>query len=166
MHRYPWEWRPVEGYEGKYWVSVRGEVWSKPDLQREGFLRPQTNSRTGYLHVVLYKDGAQRTKLVQHLVADAFLGPKPRGMQVCHNDGVRTHNAAHNLRYDTPAGNQRDRHKHGTITRVRPRAKVTEEKAEVIRERYERGCTQSSIAEDYNITQSAVSRIVNKHTWK
>lgn len=54
------------------------------------------------------------TKNVHQLVAEAFLGPRPEGMEVCHNNGDHHDNRLDNIRYDTHSNNQRDQAKHGT----------------------------------------------------
>lgn len=55
-----------------------------------------------------------RTRYVHDLVAEAFLGPKPQGLEVCHGDNNTRNNAASNLRYATRSENHRDKRKHGT----------------------------------------------------
>lgn len=117
------QWRPVPGYEGFYEVSDRGNVRGLDrivDVKGQGKrkLRGRTLSKavsnTGYLAVSLRKNGTHKTILVQYLVADAFLGPRPDGMQLCHNNGNHVDNRAENLRWDTRSGNMLDRQIHGT----------------------------------------------------
>ncbi|WP_442972456.1 NUMOD4 motif-containing HNH endonuclease [Rhodococcus sp. BH5] len=114
------QWRAVVGYEGIYEVSDLGEVRSvsRTDARghrRTGRLRvayPSVSS--GHLTVTLYKRGRRSTKFVHRLVIEAFTGPRPDGMEACHNNGVRTDNRASNLRWDTRSANQRDAVAHGT----------------------------------------------------
>lgn len=65
---------------------------------------------------VRLKVGVPTTKNVHQLVAEAFLGPRPEGMEVCHNNGQAHDNRAVNLRYDTHSNNQRDQVTHGIHT--------------------------------------------------
>lgn len=51
---------------------------------------------------------------VHQLVALAFIGPRPDGMDVCHNNGDGQDNRPGNLRYDTRTSNNRDTVAHGT----------------------------------------------------
>jgi hypothetical protein len=51
---------------------------------------------------------------VHQLLAEAFLGPRPEGMEVCHGDGNLMNCTLENLRYDTRGGNERDKRLHGT----------------------------------------------------
>lgn len=46
---------------------------------------------------------------VHRLVALAFLGPPPAGMEVCHNNNNKSFNWLINLRHDTRKGNMDDR---------------------------------------------------------
>lgn len=103
-------WLPVVGYESAYLVSDLGRVWSV----RAGRDLKSTSSGRGYRSVTLCVQGKPSTKYVHHLVAAAFLGPRPTGHDVCHGDGNMLNNATANLRYDTRNGNMRDALKHGT----------------------------------------------------
>lgn len=113
------EWRPIPGYEGAYEVSDLGRVRSLPRLVPAGphggkrpipggLLKP-TIQHFGYAQVKL----AGKSRLVHWLVADAFLGGRPEGMQVCHSNGDPGDNRAINLRVDTVASNMSDTVRHG-----------------------------------------------------
>ncbi|TMZ72777.1 hypothetical protein EMG21_26050 [Klebsiella pneumoniae] len=106
------EWRDIPGYEGLYQVSNTGEfrrVWANKTTPKA-----LHTDRAGYKRAKLYKNGKARTVLVAVAVAEAFIGPRPDGMEVCHNDGNNQNNHVNNLRYDTPLNNRRDKKKHGT----------------------------------------------------
>lgn len=70
--------------------------------------------KDGRLSVVLNREGRRRTRLIHQLVLEAFVGPRPNGMEGCHNDGICTNNVWTNLRWDTRAGNAADTKRHGT----------------------------------------------------
>ena len=54
----------------------------------------------GYWRVNLYKKGKpHRTPFVHVLVAEAFIGPKPEGMEVSHLDENRSNCMLENLAY-------------------------------------------------------------------
>lgn len=114
-------WLPVVGFEGFYEVSDLGNVRSFGRLKWGGKAYYWVEGRTlvrsvdgrGYLNVNL--SGIRKiTRTVHSLVADAFLGPRPVGMEVCHNDGNKANPILSNLRYDTKSSNQLDAYKHGT----------------------------------------------------
>lgn len=102
------EWKPIEGYEGVYEVSNMGNV------RRRKVLKPQTNPKTGYKHVSLYWDGKPTIRLIHQLVMEAFVGPAPDGMEVCHGPNGKADNSLANLRYDTKSNNQHDKKRDGT----------------------------------------------------
>jgi hypothetical protein len=117
------QWRPVPDFPG-YCVSDRGRVLS---LERyvpwNGFLKfiPRRELRQAgsgyrlrYKYVQLYRGKTQVKRYVAHLVAEAFIGPRPEGKEVCHNDGDAANNWASNLRYDTHSENLFDAVRHGT----------------------------------------------------
>lgn len=112
------KWLPIPGYEGAYEVSDLGRVRS---VARTGATRriPQRILRQsvgthGYPKVTLQKGLRGKSHTVHSLVALAFLGPRPGGMEVRHMDGNRLNPASSNLRYGTPSENKRDQVRHGT----------------------------------------------------
>lgn len=122
------EWRPIPGWEKHYEISSLGRVRS---LTREitfadgrvrvfpGAVRALHQDGWGYMKVTLKGDGRQARALVHHLVALAWLGPRPDTLEVCHGDGVKTNNRPGNLRYDTRKANAADSVRHGTARRPR-----------------------------------------------
>ncbi len=57
-------------------------------------------------------ESVRRHRKVHHLVAAAFIGPRPEGMVICHNNGDPLDNRVENLRYDTQAANIEDMYAH------------------------------------------------------
>jgi hypothetical protein len=67
----------------------------------------------GYVTATLRSPTGSVTRLVHHLVLEAFVGPRPPGMEACHfPDKSPKNNRMDNLRWDTQAGNIRDRAYH------------------------------------------------------
>ena len=146
------QWRAVVGYEGIYEVSTSGRVrcldrtvWrGNIAVSRRGkVLRAATSSR-GRRTVTLHRNGARRTGHVSQMVMEAFVGPCPPGLFVCHNDGDATNDALINLRYDTPRANNLDTVKHGrnrgTSKTHCPRGHAYDEANTYIGTRGERSC--------------------------
>ncbi|QOH59937.1 hypothetical protein C6Y44_27920 (plasmid) [Rhodococcus rhodochrous] len=116
-------WVPVKGYEGHYEVSTHGRVksltrtlphaHSGTKTYPETILSPAV-AKKGHLQVGLNLDGKRRTVLVHHLVAEAFLGERPEGLQVRHLDGNPANNHVTNLLWGTGGENNRDAVRHGT----------------------------------------------------
>jgi hypothetical protein len=103
------QWLPIGGYESRYEVSNLGRIRSLP---KGNILKPHPRGR--YQGVSLSLNGAVRGAYIHHLVALAFLGQRPDGYDICHEDGDRANNCADNLRYDTHSANMRDSLQHGT----------------------------------------------------
>jgi hypothetical protein len=53
--------------------------------------------------------GTTKTRLVHHLVLEAFVGPRPDGQVGCHFDDDPRNNRVENLRWDTSSANALDR---------------------------------------------------------
>lgn len=117
------EWRPVDGWEGHYEVSSRGQIRSLPRriVQRNGhpitvrgkILKPIVTSADGRSKVTMNGGGRTERQLVHRMVLTAFAGPCPDGLEACHNNGNPTDNRLRNLRWDTHSGNMQDMVRHG-----------------------------------------------------
>lgn len=103
-------WRSVPGYEGFYEVSDHGRLKSL----RRGVLMSQSISSNGYYHNQFWVNGKAQTVYAHHLVAAAFIGPRPAGLDVCHANGNKLDNRLENLRYDTRQANINEMVGHGT----------------------------------------------------
>lgn len=119
-------WLPVVGYDGLYEVSNLGRVrsldhYAPHNTAASGvqFVRGRVLKTTIYgspprVTVTLWRDREQRTRLVHHLVLEAFVGPRPVGTEGCHWDGDATNNRLGNLRWDSHIKNEADKARHGT----------------------------------------------------
>ena len=116
-------WLPVVGYEGLFEVSSDGRVRSldrivttKTGVRKthRGRILSQHPDDDGYFRVGLSNAGRHRKRRVHSLVAESFIGPRPDGMEVCHNDSNRQNNHVSNLRYDTHSNNVLDAVANGT----------------------------------------------------
>lgn len=177
------EWRPVVGYEGIYEVSSLGRVkscarelvqidrWGNLTARKwpERLLKQtadQGRYAYGRLQVKLCGHGKQITRLVHQLVAEAFIGPRPEGCEVAHNDGNPAHNWLGNLRYATPAQNTADKAKHGTVLRGEhaPSAKLKPEDVRLLRSMKGR-MTYQAAADRFGISITQAWRIQNGVQW-
>lgn len=166
------QWRPVVGYEGRYEVSDQGRVRSLQvtlkcaHLTRTfpGKVLKAWDNGTGALIVSMIG----KTHTVHKLVAAAFIGPRPEGTEVAHNDGNATNNAVSNLRYATKHENEADKVRHGTATRGErcPWAKLTAEQVAEIRSLSESGARQKDIAAMYGVSTATVHGIKAGRKWK
>src|SRR5690606_27606505 len=92
---------------------------------------------TGYPQGYLSVEGKTVPRKVHALVAEAFIGPRPEGHQIAHNDGDRLNSRLENLRYATAAEIAVDQIAHGRAPRGsrNGRAKLTEGQVLEIRRR-------------------------------
>jgi hypothetical protein len=103
-------WKPIAGYETVYEVSDWGRVRRLP----KGNILKASQAGRGYLRVTLSVNAVMTGKYVHHLVADAFLGARPSGFDVCHLNGDIADARLANLRYGTHHSNMRDSLRHKT----------------------------------------------------
>lgn len=116
-------WRPVVGFEGHYEVSNAGHVRSLDRVVRninghsrshKGRMLSPSATRYGYMKVNFYENGKGVTDYVHRVVAAAFIGPCPEGMEVDHIDNDSQNNCVENLTYITHAQNMARQREFGT----------------------------------------------------
>jgi transposase len=111
-------WMPVVGREDFYSVSSLGRLRSEyatlrhPPRILDGYV-----DAAGYLRLALTKPKTQ-TLFLHHIVADAFIGPRPAGLVVNHMNGIKTDCRSVNLEYTTQGDNQR--HAYRNLLRKEP----------------------------------------------
>lgn len=171
-------WKDIPGFEGAYQVSDLGRVWSLDRVKiyfRNGaaitrrhkgrILQTYENAaRGGYNYVNLQTEAVGHKFRVGCLVALAFLGPRPAGHQVCHDNGVTHDDRLKNLRYDTPAGNASDKKKHGTDPRGERHggARLTEEDVRRIKKS---GASSRVLSDELGVGQSQINHIRRGERW-
>lgn len=171
------EWRPIEGYEGRYEVSDLGRVRSLPRTEHSadgrrivkgGILRPNQN-RDGYLQVGLRKNGRSGKTWrapVHRLVAVAFHSDARDELhhEVAHLDGNPANARADNIKWVSKAENMAHKRLHGThIEGERhPHAKLTNQDALHI---LESGESDKVLAERFGVRPQTIKRIKNRKGW-
>lgn len=178
MDKQPEIWRAIAGFEGAYEVSDLGRVRS---LDRSVECATKLGNRQikvlkgrilsakplPYPSVMLSLDNKPIRRRVHVLVADAFLGPRPEGLDVCHNNGVKTDNRASNLRYDTAAANSADAQDQGSFMRgdAHVNAKIGPIMVIAIRQ-LAKSYKHSTLADMTGLSQTVVSDIIARRAWK
>ena len=99
------EWRTIKDWPG-YEVSNLGRVRSykkkyggcnwRIEEEPQRALKPSLSS--GYRAVSLSKDGREARLRIALLVLEAFVGPRPDGMEICHGDCVKTNDISRCIR--------------------------------------------------------------------
>jgi HNH endonuclease len=136
-----------------------------------------------YLRVKLVAVGGSKRFAVAHLVAHAFIGPRPKGLQVNHIDGDKLNNCVSNLEYVTRGENVRHAvrvmgafcgPRNGWHTKPEAHdshrgercntAKLTEDDVRTIRSL--RGTMPiAQIARRYGVWRNAIYAILNRKSW-
>ena len=86
-------WKEIDGFEGLYEVSNKGEIRSK-----RGLLKPQKNN-CGYYRVTLSKDGIEKRYFVHRIVAETFIDNEEQFKCVNHKDENKLNNCCENLEW-------------------------------------------------------------------
>jgi hypothetical protein len=123
----------------------------------------------GYLGLLLSKNGVSTRRTVHSLVAEAFIGPRPEGMEVRHGSANRTDNRAENLCYGTRADNAADKLRDGSHVSGERHysAKLTSEQVAHVRQQLEnapRG-TAARLAKELGVNRATIGSIKRGKTW-
>ena len=99
--------REIPGYEGFYAANEKGEIISlvKKQGTRPGRVLKPTKNPNGYVYYTLCVNYKKLTRTGHSLVAAAYLGPRPEGMDVMHINHDRKDNRPANLRYGSRSEN-------------------------------------------------------------
>ncbi len=168
-------WLPVVGFEGLYDVSSWGRVKSLARKDADGgrriaerILKPAPN-KGGYLLVALHKNKKQYGRLVHRLVAEAFIGPRPTGLQVCHGIGGKADNSLANLRYGTAAENAADKLRDGTAPRGERQGQAVLTSEQVLEARALSGAgpkgTLARLAREWGVPYSCLQAAASGRNW-
>lgn len=177
------EWRDIPDFEGYYQVSNLGRVRT---LRTSGLayvgriLRPATKKRgLPYIQVHLYRGSKKSGKVmtVHILVARAFLGPRPQGLEINHIDNDPANCRASNLEYVTHQQNIAHAARQGRMNQpYRPRpelqsengptARLTNQDVINIRKAILDGISGAALAKHYNVTDMTISQIKRGKNWK
>lgn len=96
--------KDIEGFEN-YQISTLGRVWSKSRHKIMSVGNHKSNS--GYIQVMLYKDGKYHWKYIHRMVAKAFLENPTILRTVNHKDGNKLNNKVDNLEWASDEQQQR-----------------------------------------------------------
>ena len=154
------------GQRGKVSIPLADRFWSKVNIRASDECWTWTGplNSAGYGHICV-----RLTDYMAHRVAyELAKGPIPNGLVIRHTcDNKMCCNPNH-LITGTYAQNSQDAIDRGLTLRGEDAslAKLTDEQVIELRSRYARGDKQQWLAERFDITQSTVSAIVNRKTWR
>lgn len=169
-------WKPAFGYEEHYIVSDLGRVRriGKDRMGRCLNTMLKFGDRRGYKSVTLCVNDQKKTLAVHRLVWESFNGKIPDGFVINHKNGAKAWNRLSNLEVMTISENTAHGFRH--LGRKPPnnpnpgakngRAIISDDQVREIRQRYKQGgVSQTSLANEFGLTQASVSRIVLRKNW-
>ena len=124
----------------------------------------------GYLRTCIFKDSRGKGVFIHRLVAAAFLGERPEGMQVNHKNGNKQDNRLENLEYVTASDNAlharrvlgRGPDKRGSKHHL---AKWGEDEILAMRQLLASGLSQADVMRIFGISSASISRVANRVRW-
>ena len=156
------------GSDGTAWTCWQLRAWRRPVLSDQWRRLNDTNRKRGHPRVTLVREGKKYSRFVHRLVLEAFVGPRPYGMQCRHLDGTRTNNRLENLSWGTPRENYADQIRHGCAARGERvnTARLTEGDVIGLRFLAARRWNATQLAQLFQIDLSTSCRIIKRKTWK
>ena len=153
----------VKGYEGRYAVTLFGQVWSE---YKCAWMKPSVTEK-GYLTVELRKGGHRFKARIHRLVAEAFI-PNPDNLpEVNHKDGDKTNNQVSNLEWCTHSDNLKHAYRTGLEKVVygtdHHRSKLTRDQVEYIRKVYKKRDLTfggKALAQKYGVSLWTIMNVV------
>jgi hypothetical protein len=163
-------WKDITGFP--YEVSNLGRV--RRTLPAMGtwagkILSPRCGD-DGYLSVVLCSGNKQLSRKVHNLVAEAFIGPRPKNKEVNHKDADKHNNRVGNLEYLTPSANVQHAADFGLMSRPGEKhgmARLTEQQVKAIRKEYiPRVMPYRKLAAKYGVALSTVAGACGRSSFR
>lgn len=161
-------WSPIPscpGYEASDLGRIRSWCWTinknRRHLADEPRIKAHHINGNGYCIVGL---GHRKSARVHVLIAEAFIGPKPHGMDVNHKDGNKQNNRADNLEYVTRSENLRHAFRLGLATSpftgvkgdAHRNTKIKEADVAELRKAFASGTPRRLLASQYGISYYTV----------
>jgi hypothetical protein len=162
-------WRPIPSLPG-YSASSLGRIVRTVPGRRTypGRILKATPNEDGYLTVTPFVNGVRHNCRVHCLVAEAFLGPVPEGMEVNHKNTIRFINRSDNLEYMTRGGNVKHSWDSGRsiLPQQKGRAKLTPVQVLDIKRLLLLRIPYSRLATQFNVSKPCIAFIAQGRTWK
>lgn len=165
-------WKDIPNYEGYYQASNLGRIRSvdrevtylsgKNKVPRTDFhpsvIKKLRYRKDGYLQVNLCKESNKAYFPVHKIIAEVFLGARPKNLDICHKNGFRDDNRLENLRYDTRVNNFSDSLDHGTrpLGENRHNSKITDDE---FLEIYNSKEDNFMLSNRYGVSKNHIARI-------
>ena len=166
-------WKDIEELDNLYQVSNLGRFKRK---QRRGLserILQLSYYSNGYLQFAGKLNGIRFSFIAHRIVAKYFVENKnPDKFDVVnHLNGIKDDNRAENLEWCNSSMNML--HSYQELGHIKnhngennPKAQLTLEQVEVIRNLYKKGEKQSDLGRKYNVNRNVIYKVINNITWK
>jgi hypothetical protein len=169
----PTGFKEIPGYDGRYFINEKGEVWS---VLKNRFMSKHLNAKKMYLTVPLSrKCERMRPRLIHHLMAVTWMEKCPgewgaaRGKyQINHKDGNKQNNCLENLEWVKHEENLRHAWDNGlqSAGEDRPNAQFISEQVRQIRLRLIAGEKCKAISIELGVSVESIKKIQQYTSWK
>lgn len=162
------QWKVIPGYDGVYEASTEGRIRRVKGKGCHGgsvrYLKPH-KIKNGYMQQVVFRNKVMHRTGVHNLIAAAFLGPCPEGLEIDHIDLDKSNNKPSNLEYITHAENLRRARALKSWGVKGADHKLTHLVDDDIRAIRASKKSQRDLAKDYHVSQVAIHCIKARKTW-
>ncbi len=156
------QWRPIPGYP--YEASSLGNIRNAKTLRVLKHL-PDNRKGHGYARVAIAINGFSKFFTIHRLVAAAFIGPYPDGLEIDHLDGDRRNNRPENLEYVTKAENRRRSRHNYKRGDEHPGRKLTEADVREVRRLRADGWSYPKLGVKFGVHSTTMLEIALGRTW-
>lgn len=166
---------PIPGFSSKYQAGSDGRIYCFSDFKTHArkpypFPLSPSNATTGYPFVQIIEGGRRRSSNVHTLVCLAFKGVKPSPIhETRHMDGNKENSLPSNLEWGTPAENEADKRRHGTVAEGSRHgiAKLNDEAVRILRIAIPQGLWNPvDAAKVFGVDPSVIRAAVKGKNWK
>lgn len=161
----------IPGFEGAYFATEDGLIFSCLSGEERAVFGQRSGK--GYLAVTLCRDGERVRRSVHSLILEAFVGPRMKGFDASHRNGIPNDNRLDNLEWKPHFENMQDvRRQRGSFKAFghpgekHHAARMNWEAVKVIRYFAARGVGVRKLARLHKVSHSTISYIVAGRTWK
>ena len=158
-----------------YYALENGTIYS---YQAARFLATDIKHRSGYFFLstkLLNEQGQSKQRLVHSIIAEAFLGKCPKGLEISHLDHNKSNNAVSNLKYTTRLENMRQSWQEGRMANVikssrervgqrNGKSKLTDDSKRFIFSTLKGVLTTTQIARYYDVSYNCIHSLFSGRT--
>ena len=157
--------KEIPGY-AHYFADKAGNVWSTK-MSKEPRKLKMRLARNGYGIYWFRKEGKTIAVVAHRVVASAFWGEIPKGIEVNHKDLNKANNSLENLELITRSENYKHAVSNGAMKygEKHPMAKLSNTDVIEIRRLLSLNIKQADIAKQFNVSQSTIYQINSGLHW-